>query len=62
MLNSEFEMLLQIQLVDFSTQTIYELKPFNPGAMKQGMQQLEKYKALFEKTFGGTWKTVLDTY
>lgn len=48
--------------VDFSTKTIYELKPFNPRAIKQGVQQLKKYKALFEKEYGGTWKTVLDLY
>jgi hypothetical protein len=48
--------------VDFSTKTIYELKPFNPRAMQQGMKQLDKYKSLFEQNYGGTWKTVLDTY
>lgn len=26
--------------VDFSTRTIYELKPFNPNAMWKGMNQL----------------------
>ena len=48
--------------VDFGTKTIYELKPFNPNGIKMGTQQLEKYKALFEQTYGGTWKTVLDLY
>jgi len=49
--------------VDFNTKTIYELKPFNPRAMRQGMKQLEKYKSIFEKTYPGTaWKTILDTY
>jgi RHS repeat-associated protein len=48
--------------VDFATQTIYELKPYNPRAMEQGMKQLAKYKEAFEQHFGGTWKTVLDTY
>jgi len=48
--------------VDFSTQTIYEYKPFNPRAMRQGWRQLNNYKSLFEQNYGGTWKTVLDTY
>lgn len=48
--------------VDLSTKTIYELKPNNPRAIKQGLKQLEKYKTIFEQQRGGTWKTVLDTY
>jgi hypothetical protein len=49
--------------VDFSTKTIYELKPFNPRAMKAGEKQLTNYKAAFEAAYPGTvWKTVLDTY
>jgi RHS repeat-associated protein len=48
--------------VDFSTKTIYELKPFNPRAMKQGWKQLNKYQKLFQQQYGGNWQTVLDTY
>ena len=48
--------------VDFNTRTIYELKPFNPRGLKSGAKQLEKYRKAFEKTSGGNWKTVLDTY
>jgi RHS repeat-associated protein len=48
--------------VDFSTKTIYELKPFNPRSMSEGIKQLEKYKEAFEGTYGGTWKIILDTY
>lgn len=48
--------------VDFETKTIYELKPDNTRAIKQGLEQLNKYKALFEKQYGGTWKIVLDRY
>jgi len=48
--------------VDFSTKTIYELKPFNLRAMQQGLKQLSKYQSAFEKAYGGTWKTILDTY
>jgi len=49
--------------VDFNTNTIYELKPFNPRAMQQGMRQLSRYKNAFEDYYPGTsWNTVLDTY
>ena len=48
--------------VDFSTKTIFELKPFNPRAMQQGVLQLNKYQSLFEQNYGGVWKTVLDKY
>ena len=48
--------------VDFSTKTIYELKPFNPKAMQQGWKQLYKYQSLFQQKYGGTWNIILDTY
>jgi len=48
--------------VDLSTKTIYELKPFNPRAIRQGEKQLQNYKTILENEYGGTWKTVLDTY
>ena len=48
--------------VDFSTRTIYELKPFNPKAMQQGWKQLYKYQNLFQQKYGGTWNIILDTY
>ncbi len=48
--------------VDFNTKTIFELKPFNPRGIKSGNKQLEKYKSIFENTFGGEWNTVLEHY
>lgn len=48
--------------VDFTTKTIYELKPYNPRGIQLGTKQLNNYKSLFEQTYGGTWKTVLDFY
>jgi len=48
--------------VDFSTKTIYELKPFNMNGLKTGTKQLENYKNIFEKTYGGNWNTVLHHY
>ncbi|MBC8643229.1 hypothetical protein H9W95_01155 [Flavobacterium lindanitolerans] len=37
--------------VDMVNRTIYELKPFNPRAMKAGEKQLAKYKAAFEAAY-----------
>ncbi len=48
--------------VDFNTRTIYELKPNNPRAIRDGMKQLDKYKTMFEEQFGGIWSMILDTY
>ncbi|WP_229655121.1 RHS repeat-associated core domain-containing protein [Flavobacterium sp. LC2016-23] len=48
--------------VDFSTRTIYELKPYNPNQIKVGTRQLFNYKVHFEKNYGGVWNTVLDHY
>ena len=49
--------------VDFGKKTIYELKPNNPRAIKEGWKQLERYKKAFEKRYpDGVWNTVLDLY
>ena len=48
--------------VDFSTKTIYELKPFNTRGIQGGIKQLGKYQSLFEQNYGGVWKTVLEHY
>ena len=48
--------------VDFNTNTIYELKPFNSRGIQLGTQQLSKYKFTFESNFGGTWNTKLEFY
>ena len=47
--------------VDFNTQTIYELKPNNPRAIKQGWKQLRLYQQEFQKRYPGDWKIVLET-
>ncbi|MNE14051.1 hypothetical protein D3C80_1069100 [compost metagenome] len=55
----------RIDFLDLQTNTIFELKPFNPRAMKAGQKQLDMYKRELESMpeFKGTiWKTVLDTY
>lgn len=48
--------------VDFSSKTIYELKPFNPRQIQLGTKQLNNYKLLFEQRYGGMWNTVLNFY
>ena len=49
--------------VDFGTNTIFELKPFNKNGFKTGTKQLEKYKVAFEKHYpGSTWNTLLQHY
>ncbi len=48
--------------VDFNTKTIYDLKPTNPAKFNAHIKQLEKYKDIFEKEFGGTWNYIIDRY
>ena len=43
---------LRIDFIDFSTKSIYELKPNNPRAIGEGLVQVEKYKNLIEEQFG----------
>ncbi len=55
----------RIDFLDASKGIIYELKPFNPRAMKAGQNQLNMYiKELqsMPEFKGINWKTVLDTY
>lgn len=52
----------RIDFIDFETKTIYELKPYNPRAMKGGEKQLQQYLKEVEKKFGDGWKVKLDTY
>jgi len=44
--------------IDFSTKTIYELKPMNPRAAKSGIRQLKKYN----KALSGGFKLRLELY
>jgi RHS repeat-associated protein len=55
----------RIDFLDIENKTIYELKPFNPRAMKQGEKQLQKYKEELEnipRFKGWKWNTKLETY
>jgi hypothetical protein len=48
--------------VDYTTNTVRELKPDNPNAMRRGMRQLERYVKELEDLTGRVWKGILDTY
>lgn len=48
--------------VDFQNYIIYELKPYNPQGVRNGIKQLERYKRLFELKTGATWDTFIDFY
>jgi len=55
----------RIDFLDIKNNTIYELKPFNPRAMKEGLNQLNMYKQELQtmpQFKGIDWKTILDTY
>ncbi|WP_368042569.1 hypothetical protein [Ectobacillus sp. JY-23] len=52
----------RIDFIDFEKKIIYELKPYNPRAMRQGNRQLKIYKKEVEGIFGPGWKTKLDVY
>ena len=55
----------RIDFLDIDNKTIYELKPFNPRAMKQGEKQLQNYVKELEtmpEFQGWEWKTIIETY
>ncbi len=52
----------RIDFIDLEKKIIYELKPYNPRAIKQGRKQLKAYKKEVEKIFGKGWKTRLHVY
>ncbi len=55
----------RIDFIDFDTKTIYELKPYNPRAIKAGEKQLAQYlKEIqsMEEHLDEVWTTQLDTY
>jgi hypothetical protein len=55
----------RIDFIDIPNSTLYELKPFNPRAMKAGENQLNIYKKELEsipRFKGIEWKTLLDKY
>ena len=52
----------RIDFIDFYSKTIYELKPFNPRAIKQGQKQLSGYLKEISEIYGEGWKTILGVY
>ena len=49
---------IRIDYLDMDNKVIYELKPFNPRSVKQGVRQLEKYNQKLD----GMYKMVLEVY
>ena len=49
---------IRIDYLDMDNKVIYELKPFNPRSVKQGVRQLEKYNQKLD----GWYKMVLEVY
>ena len=49
---------IRIDYLDMDNKVIYELKPFNPRSVKQGVRQLEKYNQKLD----GRYKMVLEVY
>lgn len=41
---------------------VYELKPKNPRAIREGERQAEVYRQECEQVFGGVWTKQVDTY
>ncbi|AFD06620.1 DUF6443 domain-containing protein [Solitalea canadensis] len=52
----------RIDFIDFENKIIYELKPNNPRAIKEGYKQLAMYLQEVESIYGKGFKTILDTY
>jgi hypothetical protein len=48
--------------VDWSTNTVRELKPNNPRAIKRGIAQVELYRLELEQMTGEPWTAILDLY
>ena len=49
--------------VDLGNRIVYELKPNNARAIRQGWKQLNRYTAALEEAFPGTeWIKILITY
>lgn len=52
----------RIDFIDLAEKIIYELKPNNARALKEGANQLARYLDEVESIYGKGFKTVLDTY
>lgn len=48
--------------IDFGNRIVYELKPNNTRAIRQGWRQLTRYINALEAEYGGTWMRILITY
>jgi len=48
--------------VDGANKIVRELKPNNPRAIREGINQVKKYADQLKRQFGGKWRTAVDTY
>jgi hypothetical protein len=48
--------------VDFNNHIVYELKPNNARAIREGWKQLNRYVSELERQNGGDWIRILVTY
>lgn len=48
--------------VDYVNRIVYELKPNNTRAIRQGWRQLTRYQNALERELGGTWIRILELY
>lgn len=52
----------QADAVNIETQTVKELKPYNPSAVAKGQRQVEGYRQELQNIFGGIWKAIVERY
>ena len=48
--------------VNWATQEVRELKPDNPGALRRGSSQVERYRQELERLTGKAWRAIVDVY
>ena len=56
------KVLARVDAINFETRVIKELKPFTDSSVGAGLRQLERYRLLAERLYGGKWATVLEAY
>lgn len=53
----------RVDFINFNTNTIYELKPYNPNGVRKGIRQLRRYKTSMERSYPGSyWNTIIEFY
>lgn len=52
----------KVDYINFNTKTIYLLRPYTENIEKRYEKEIKKYIFELEKTYGGKWNYVIDTY